>query len=68
MRNATLNHQVGAQNLINIELVGRGAIVKSVLHWHCMPEILGSNPGPVKPMTYKIDMCHFLASCSALVR
>ena len=27
-----------------------------------------TNPGRVKPMTYKIDTCQFLARCSALLR
>ena len=36
------------------------------IHWARVREIAGSNPGQVKPMTYKIDTCHSLARCSAL--
>ncbi len=44
-----------------------GAVAESVEHWSRVREIVGSNPGRVKPMTYKIDICHFLARCSALL-
>ena len=30
-------------------------------------DLTGSNLGRVKPMTYKIATCHFLARCSALL-
>ena len=30
-------------------------------------EIVGSNPGQVKPMIYQIDTCRLLARCSALL-
>ena len=44
-----------------------GALVESVEHWARVWEIVGSNPGLVKPMTYKIDTCGFLARCLALL-
>ena len=31
------------------------------------PNFMGSSPSRVKPMTYKIDTCHLLARCSALL-
>ena len=43
------------------------AMAESVEHWSLVREIAGSNPGRVKPMTYKIDTCRFLARCSALL-
>ena len=43
------------------------AVVESVEHWSRMREIVGSNPSRVKPMTYQIDTCRFLARCSALL-
>ena len=48
-------------------LVPPGAVAESVEHGPHMREIVGSNPGRVKPMTYQIDTCHFLAKCSALL-
>ena len=44
-----------------------GAVAESVEHWSRVWKIMGSNPGWVKPMTYKIDTCRFLARCSALL-
>ena len=44
-----------------------GAVAESVEHWSRVREIMGSNPGRVKPMSYKIDTCHFLARCLALL-
>ena len=43
------------------------AIAKLVEHWSRMRDIMGSNAGRVKPMTYKIYTCRFLARCSALL-
>ena len=43
------------------------AVAESGEHWSRVREIVGSNPGQVKPMTYKIDTCRFLARCSALL-
>ena len=43
-----------------------GAVAESVEHWSRVWKIMGSNPGRVKPMTYKIDTCRFLTRCSAL--
>ena len=40
---------------------------KLVEHWCRMREIVGLNHGRVKPMTYKVDTCRFLARCSALL-
>ena len=45
-----------------------GAMAKSVEDWSRVWEIVGSNPGRVKPMTYKTDTCCFLAKCLALLR
>ena len=36
-------------------------VAESIEHWSRMWEIVASNPGRVKPMTYEIDTCHFLA-------
>ena len=38
-----------------------GTVAESVEHLHRVREIVGSNPRRVKPMTYKIDTCCFLA-------
>ena len=43
------------------------AVAESVEHWTCAREIVGSNPGHVKPMTYIIDTCRFLDRCLALL-
>ena len=45
--------------------MGLGAVAESVEHWSRVWEIVGSNAGRVKLMTYTIDTCHFLARCSA---
>ena len=42
-------------------------VAELVAHWSRVREIVGSHPGRVKPMAYKIDTCPFLARCSALV-
>ena len=44
-----------------------GVVAESVEHWFRVLEIVGSNPGRVKPMTYKTDTCRFLAKCSPLL-
>ena len=44
-----------------------GAVAESVEHWSRLREIVGSNTGRVKPMTYKIDTCRFLARCLVLL-
>ena len=44
-----------------------GEVAESVEHLFCGREILGSNPARVKPMTYKINACRFLARCSLRV-
>ena len=38
-----------------------GAVAESIEHWSRVWDIVGSNPGQVKPMTYQIDTCRFLA-------
>ena len=43
------------------------AVAESIEHWSRVRGIVDSNPGRVKPMTYKIDPCCFLARCSALL-
>ena len=40
-----------------------GTMAESIEHWSYVREIVGSNPGRVKP----IDTCRFLAGCSALL-
>ena len=45
----------------------RTTVAELVEHWSRMREILGSIPVRVKPMTYKIYTCHFLARISALL-
>ena len=44
-----------------------GAVAELVKHWSRVREIVGSKTGQVKPMTYKIEACHFLAKSSALL-
>ena len=44
-----------------------GTVAESVEYWSRVWEIVGSNPSRVKPMTNKIDACHFLARCSTLL-
>ena len=45
-----------------------GVLSESVEHWSRVREIVGSNPGRVKPMTInKIDTCRFIAWCSAIL-
>ena len=44
-----------------------GAVTESVEHWSRVWEIVSSSSGRVKPMTYNIDTCCFLAKCSALL-
>ena len=42
-------------------------VTESVEHRSRVREIVGLNPGRVKPTTYKIDTRHFLARHSALL-
>ena len=42
-------------------------VAESVERGPCMRKIGSSVPGRVKPMTYKIDACHFLAWYLALL-
>ena len=44
-----------------------GAVTESVEHWPHVQEMVNSNLGRVKPMTYKFDMCRFLARGSVLL-
>ena len=45
-----------------------GAVAESVNHWSHVQEIsCVPTHGRIKPMTYQIDTCYFLASCSALL-
>ena len=44
-----------------------GPVVESVEHGSRLREIVVSNHGRVKPMTYQIDTCRFLARCLALL-
>ena len=46
---------------------GPGMVAESVEHCPRVREILGSNPGRVKPLTYQIDTRHFLARYFALL-
>ena len=48
-------------------LLGAVAVAESAEQWPRVLEIVGSNPGRVKPMTYQIDICRLLARCSALL-
>ena len=38
-----------------------GSVAESVEHWARVREIVGSNPGQIKPLTYQINTCRFLA-------
>ena len=42
-------------------------VAEFVEHWSRMREIVSSNPDRVRPMTYQIDTCGFLARSSALL-
>ena len=45
-----------------------GAVAESVEHWSHVWEIMVlKTQGQVKPMTYQIDTCRFLARCLALL-
>ena len=44
-----------------------GAVAESVERWSRVREIVGSNPGGGKPMTYQIDTGHIPARCSTLL-
>ena len=44
-----------------------GTVAEWVEHWSRLWEIVGLNPGQVKPVTYKIDTSRFLSRCSALL-
>ena len=44
-----------------------GVVAYSVEHGPRVWEIVGSNLSRVKPMTYEINTCRFLARCTALL-
>ena len=52
---------------IIITMSGLGTVAESVEHRSSVREIVSSNPSRVKPMTYQIDTCCFLARCSAIL-
>ena len=43
-------------------------MAESEEHWSLVREIVGSNPGQVKPMTYKVDTYRFLARVLDIIR
>ena len=52
---------------MQVTIFSPGSVAELVKHWSRMWEIVGSIPGRVKAMSYKIDTCLFLAWCSALL-
>ena len=53
--------------LCRLSLGEEDAVAESVEHWSREQEIVSSNPSLVKPITYQINICRFLARCSALL-
>ena len=47
--------------------IGPGTVAESVKPWSRMREIMPSIPGQVKPMSYQINTCRFIARCLALL-